>query len=56
MYDAWYGEFAAAKFLIEAGADIRFVGSNGKSILESSQNAVEKFKDCRVHDYITALL
>ena len=56
MYAAWFGEFEAAKFLIEAGADIKFVGSNGKSILESSQNAVEKFEDCRVHDYVTALL
>lgn len=56
MYAAWFGEFEAAKFLIEAGADIRFVDNNGKSILESSQNAVQKFGDCRVHDYITALL
>ena len=56
MYAAWFGEFEAAKFLIEAGADIKFVGSNGKSILESSQNAVEKFEDCRVHDYVTVLL
>ena len=56
MCAAWFGEFEAAKFLIETGADIKFVSSNGKSILEYSQNAVEKFEDCRVHDYVTALL
>jgi hypothetical protein len=54
-YAAWFGEYEATIFLIEEGADITFVNSNGKSILELSQNAIDKFEDYRVYDYISDL-
>lgn len=53
---AWFGECEAVKFLIDRGADIEYMSSNGKSILELSQNAIDKFDDYRVYNYISDLL
>lgn len=53
---AWFGELAAAKYLIQAGADVGFVDSTGRSILTLAQNSVDKFNDERVYRYIAALL
>ncbi len=49
---AWFGEYEVVKLLVEEGAKVDYVCSNGKSILELSKNAVEKFGDDRVHNYI----
>lgn len=49
---AWFGEYEVVKVLVEEGAKVDYVCSNGKSILELSTNAVKKFGDDRVHDYI----
>ena len=53
---AWFGEYEVIKLLIEEGAKPDYVCSNGKNILELSQNAVEKFGDNRGYDYIVSKL
>lgn len=56
VYAAWFGEYEALKLLIEEGARFDYVSANGKSVLELSQNAVEKFGDSRGYDYILSKL
>lgn len=53
---AWFGELEVVKFLVQKGADIKYICSNGKSIIELSQNSIDKFNDYRVYEYISDLL
>lgn len=48
----WFGEYYAVKYLVEKqNADIHYE-HNGKSLVELSENAVQKFGDTRVKEYL----
>ena len=52
---AWFGEVEALKYLIEMGAGKNYVDAQGKNLRELSKNAVDKFNDYRVSDYLQSI-
>lgn len=51
VFAAWFGAYEAAKLLVAAGADVGYT-RDGKSLPDSAQNAVDKFGDRRVRDFL----
>ncbi|MBQ5312136.1 MAG: hypothetical protein ILP19_08895, partial [Oscillospiraceae bacterium] len=48
----WFGEYEAVKYLAEQkGADLSYE-SNGRSVFDLSENAVKRFDDSRVKEYL----
>lgn len=49
----WFGEYESVKYLVAQGADLSYQ-SNGRNMLELAHNAILKFNDNRVMEFIEA--